>query len=58
MIRLLFLIPIVLCVLWIAYLTLGGYRLRDGKQGFIYIIIFSSVIAAFYTLMWWVTGRM
>lgn len=58
MIRLLFLIPIVLCVLWIAYLTLRGYRLGDGKQGFIYIIIFSCVIAAFYTLMWWLTGRM
>lgn len=55
MIRLLFLIPLVLCLVWMIYLTYRGYRIRDGKQGFIYILVISSVIAAFYTLMWFVT---
>ncbi|MCL5050887.1 hypothetical protein [Aliidiomarina maris] len=55
MIRLLFLIPLVLCLLWMLYLTARGYRIRDGKQGFVYILVISSVIAAFYTLMWWLT---
>lgn len=55
MIRLLFLIPLVLCLVWMIYLTFNGHRIRDGKQGFIYILVISSVIAAFYTLMWFVT---
>ncbi|CUS48645.1 hypothetical protein Ga0003345_1615 [Idiomarinaceae bacterium HL-53] len=55
MIRLLFLIPLILCLLWITYLVQRGYRIRDGKQGFIYIFIFSTVIAVFYTLMMWLT---
>lgn len=54
MIRLVFLIPLVLCLLWMIFLTFNGYRLRDGKQGFIYILVISSVIALFYTFMWWV----
>lgn len=55
MIRLLFLIPLVLCLLWLIFLVGNGHRVRDGKQGFIYILVISSVIAAFYTLMWWIT---
>lgn len=55
MIRLLFLIPLVLSLLWMIYLTFNGYRLRDGKQGFLYIIVVSSVIAIFYSLMLFVT---
>lgn len=56
MIRLLFLIPLVLCLVWSIYLTMNGYRLRDGKQGYIYILIGSLIIALFYTLMWWLTS--
>ena len=44
MIRLLFLIPLILCLLWITYLaTSADIAIRDGKQGFIYIFIFSTV---------------
>ncbi|WP_198674989.1 hypothetical protein [Aliidiomarina taiwanensis] len=56
MIRMLFLIPLLLCLIWIFYLQSRGYSLRQGKQGFVYILIFSSVIAAFYSLMWWLTN--
>jgi len=55
MIRLLFLIPLVLSVLWILYLKANNYSLKQGKQGFIYILVFSSVIALFYMIMMWIT---
>ncbi|GAC24963.1 hypothetical protein GMES_2669 [Paraglaciecola mesophila KMM 241] len=56
MLRLLFLLPLILCLLWFAYLRLRGFSLRQGKQGFIYILVFSAIIAAFYTLMLWLTA--
>ncbi|WP_198683884.1 hypothetical protein [Aliidiomarina celeris] len=56
MIRLLFLIPVLLCLAWALYLTSRGFSLKQGKQGFAYILGFSGVIAAFYTLMWFVTN--
>ncbi|MCP3428923.1 hypothetical protein [Opacimonas viscosa] len=55
MIRLLFLIPLVLSTMWILYLKANNYSLKQGKQGFIYILIFSSVIALFYMIMMWLT---
>ncbi|GGD66510.1 hypothetical protein [Lacimicrobium alkaliphilum] len=55
MLRLLFLIPAVLCLLWYLYLRNQGYSLAQGKQGFIYILLFSAVIGAFYALMLWLT---
>ncbi|WP_198677148.1 hypothetical protein [Aliidiomarina iranensis] len=56
MIRFLFLIPLLLCVIWTLYLQMRGFRIRDGKQGYIYIIVVSAVIAAFYTIMLWLTN--
>ncbi|GAB3034555.1 hypothetical protein [Bowmanella dokdonensis] len=55
MLRLLFLIPAILCLIWYLYLRHNGYTAAQGKQGFIYIFVFSAVIAAFYTLMLWLT---
>lgn len=56
MIRFLFLIPLVLILLWTLWLQINGYRVRDGIQGYKYILIVSGVIAAFYALMWWLTN--
>lgn len=56
MIRLLFLIPLLLCFVWAFYLHTRGYSWRQGKQGFIYIFIISTAIATFYSLMWWLTN--
>lgn len=56
MLRLLFLIPLLLCFAWVFYLNTRGFTIRQGKQGFIFILVFSAVIAAFYTLMWWLTN--
>ena len=55
LIRLLFLIPLVLCTLWVVYLKSKGYTLAQGKQGFQYILIISAVIAAAYTFLYFVT---
>jgi len=50
--KFLFLIPIVLCLLWLAYLRSGGYSLSEGKQGFIYIIVISgTILVAFSAIM-------
>ena len=51
MIRLFFLLPLVLSLLWLWYLRSHGYSLAQGKQGFVYILAFSALIAAFFTLM-------
>lgn len=57
MIRFLFLIPIVLCVLWWVYLSANGHSFKDGRKGFIYILIVSAFIAIVYSLLLWITGR-
>ncbi|WP_187346262.1 MULTISPECIES: hypothetical protein [Idiomarina] len=57
MIRFIFLIPLVLSLAWLIYLKLNGWTIKQGLKGFAYIAIFSTVIALFYTLMMWVTGR-
>jgi len=57
MTRFLFLIPLVLSLVWFVYLRLNGWTLRQGLKGFIYIAIFSSVIAVIYTVLLWLTGR-
>ena len=55
MIKLLFTLPLALCFLWFLYLKHNGYTLRQGKQGFLYILVISAVIALFYTMMLWLT---
>ncbi|MEC8231111.1 MULTISPECIES: hypothetical protein [unclassified Alteromonas] len=55
MIKIIVLIPLILSLLWFGYLQLNKYTLEQGKQGFVYIIVLSGVIAAFYTFMLFVT---
>ncbi|RUO48725.1 hypothetical protein [Pseudidiomarina aquimaris] len=57
MIRFLFLIPLVLGLLWWLYLRANGYNLKQGRKGFVYILVVSLFIAAVYTLLLWVSGR-
>ncbi|MFT5162894.1 MAG: hypothetical protein ACI9FJ_001474 [Alteromonadaceae bacterium] len=56
MLRLLFLLPLMLCFLWFGYLSVNNWTMAQGKQGFIYILTFSGVIALFYTLMLYLTN--
>lgn len=55
MITKLFLIPIILCLLWVAYLKNNGWSLHQGKKGFYYILGVSGVIIGYLSLMLWIT---
>ena len=57
MIRFLFLIPLLLSLVWLVYLRWHGWTIKQGLKGFGYIAIFSAVIALFYVLLMWLTGR-
>ena len=45
MIKLLFLLPLLMCALWYWYLQQHGWSIRQGWKGFSYIIGFNLVIA-------------
>tara|TARA_Y100001937_G_scaffold56469_1_gene77601 strand:- start:20 stop:337 length:318 start_codon:yes stop_codon:yes gene_type:complete len=53
--KIIVLIPLILSLLWFGYLQANKYTLEQGKQGFLYIFVLSGVIAAFYTLMLFLT---
>lgn len=55
MIRLFFLVPIAMCVIWWFYLDAKGYTLRQGLRGYAYILAFNGIILLFFTLMIFVT---
>lgn len=57
MIRLMFLLPIVLCLLWFMFLKQNNLSIKQGKKGFLYILGFSSLILGFFTLMIFVTNQ-
>ncbi len=56
MIRFLFLMPLILGLLWFAYLQANNWTMTEGKQGFYYILAFSGVVAAFFGMMLYVAG--
>ncbi|WP_394174057.1 hypothetical protein [Thalassotalea litorea] len=51
MIRLFFLIPIVMCLVWWWYLKSHNYTAKQGFRGFMYIAAFNAIIIGFFTLM-------
>ena len=55
LVQLVFIIPLALCVAWFLYLKANDYSLEQGKQGFVYILSFSVLIAGFYGLMFLLT---
>ncbi|MGL1958027.1 MAG: hypothetical protein OCD00_12005 [Colwellia sp.] len=55
MIKLFFLLPIIMCVIWWWYLNNRGYSLKEGLKGFIYILSFNSIIVLFFVGMLWLT---
>ncbi|NQZ09459.1 MAG: hypothetical protein HRT35_20085 [Algicola sp.] len=56
MIRFLFLLPLVLVLIWFAYLRANNWTMSEGKQGFYYILAFSGFVAAFFGMMLYVAG--
>lgn len=57
MTRYFFIIPLLLSLFWLLYLQVNDWSIKQGYKGFIYIAVFSAVIAAFYTTMMFLTGR-
>ncbi len=55
MIKLFFILPIIMSTIWWWYLDKHGYSLKEGLRGFIYILIFNTVIVLFFTLMIYIT---
>jgi hypothetical protein len=51
----LFLFPIILCLLWTAFLRFNGIPLSKGKTGYIYIIAISSTLIVLMALLLWLT---
>ncbi len=55
MFRLLFLMPVALCLIWYFFLRQNKIPIKQGKKGFIYILIFSTLVLGFFILMMQVT---
>lgn len=55
MFRLLFLLPIVLCLGWYWFLRYYNVPIKHGRKGFMYILIFSAFVLSFFLLMIQVT---
>lgn len=53
--RLFFMLPVIMCLVWAVYLKLNDYELKQGMGGFIKIIGFNLVLALFLTVMIYVT---
>ena len=51
MFRILFLLPIVLCVAWYLFLKQNRVPIKQGKKGFEYILIASALVLGFFLLM-------
>lgn len=56
MIKLFALLPFLLSLIWWLYLKNNGWSIKEGKKGFIYILVLSGVIASFFTLMLYLTN--
>lgn len=57
MFRLLFLLPIILCLIWYFFLKKNRVPIKQGKKGFIYILSFSALVLGFFVLMIQVTHQ-
>ena len=55
MIKYLFLLPIIMCLIWWKYLDSKGFGIKDGIKGFSYILIFNTAIISFFVMMIFVT---
>ena len=51
MFRILFLLPIVLCAAWYLFLKQNRVPIKQGKKGFVDILIASALVLGFFLLM-------
>ena len=57
MIKILFLLPLLMCGIWYWYLQRNGWSLKQGQKGFTYIIIFNAAIAVALWIIMLLTQR-
>lgn len=57
MVKLLFIMPLLMCLIWYLYLQQNNWTLLQGRKGFIYIISFNLVIALVLTLLVFITRQ-
>lgn len=57
MVRLLFLVPLLMCLGWYFFLRQFGYTMKQGLKGFIVIISFNVVIAISLSIIIWLSHR-
>ena len=50
-----FLLPLLLSILWFAFLQYNNWTIQQGKKGFIYIIAGTTAMIAFLSLMMYLT---
>lgn len=55
MIKFFFLLPLITCGIWWAFLNMKGYKATDGLKGFAYILTFNALIIVFFLVMIYVT---
>lgn len=51
----LFLLPLIIAILWTGYLYYNGWTIQQGKKGYVYIIVGTVVMIAFFSLMIYLT---
>lgn len=47
--------PIIMCAIWIWYLNVHDYSLKEGIKGFTYILAFNTIFIGFFVMMIYVT---
>ncbi len=55
LVRLFFIVPIIMCLIWWGYLRQNNYTAKQGLKGFIYILAFNLILIGFFTLMIYLT---
>ncbi|ATG78316.1 hypothetical protein P4S65_17495 [Pseudoalteromonas sp. B131b] len=55
MFRILFLLPILLCLGWYLFLRNNGVPIKQGKKGFMYILAFSVFVLGFFIFIMQIT---
>ncbi len=51
LLRLFFILPVIMCLIWWWYLKSHNYSVKQGMKGFAYIIAFNLILVGFFSLM-------
>ncbi len=51
LLRLFFILPVIMCLIWWWYLKSNNYSMKQGLKGFAYIIAFNLILVGFFSIM-------